>query len=409
MNKKIKKEDISLKVKTPMPEKTVDKNKNNKIPKDLPIYKLPPELEEAPENIKKHYEEFIRVSREIEESKERFFHFINSKTGETEQVDMLGLQGVVQRHARNKNISDVDLVELDKLMVEFQALKMAKSRSKIKWMTWSTPRIGQDVLQWKKGEVIDLYAKYYTHEEIKENLQKEGYELNINNLYKFFLTNKDTIDKKRMQFLSTSKEYYIATEAGRMETLATIHNKLMALFEKVNGMNYSAANSQEIRQLSSSICNVLEHARREIKGDELKLTIDGKINITASLQANQTIRDITKKIPINLIVVYLVSAKAGLDPGMLLTSLINSFYNQFNGFGVINGTDKPANSAEIIKNYDWQQIKTYQQRREETPIPIGTVVEYEEIPFAKKEEVRSKRELLLQLLTQQKDGVAGGK
>ena len=209
-----------------------------------------------------------------------------------------------------------------------------------------------------------------------------------------------------MQFLSTSKEYYIATEAGRMETLATIHNKLMALFEKVNGMNYSAANSQEIRQLSASICNVLEHARREIKGDELKLTIDGKIDITASLQASQTIRDITKKIPINLIVVYLVSAKAGMDPSLLLTSLINSFYNQFNGFGVINDTGKPADSAEIIKNYDWQQIKNYQQYREDNPIKIGTVVDYEEIPFKDKEEVRSKRELLVQLLNRQKDRVS---
>ena len=402
-NKKIKKEDINLKVKSPMPKLSREKIKEGKVSKNLDIVTIPPELKDAPKQIQDHYIRFIELYRIMESRNDRYFNFMNTVTKEMEMIDMMGLPGVMQKMAHKKNIGQEDFDRMEVLINEYQVLRIEKAKCKAKWTAYTAPLMGRDIMSWKKGEIIDLYAKYYTHDEIREWLRDAGYEVNTQSIYKFYLTNKETIDKKRVEFLSTSRDYYIATEAGRMETLAVIHNKLMSLFEKVNSKDYSLSNSQEIRQLSASICNVLEHARKEIKGDELKLTIDGKIDISASLQASRTIKDITKKIPINLIVTYLVSAKAGLDPSMLLTSLIHSFYSEFNGFGVINEAGKPPDSAELIKNYDWMQIKAYHKNKEAEK--IGTIVEYETIPPPKKQVIATKRQLLLKMLEEQKDGV----
>ena len=99
----------------------------------------------------------------------------------------------------------------------------------------------------------------------------------------------------------------------------------------------------------------------------------------------------------------MVAAKQGVDPSMMITSLVNSFYREFNGFGIISEAGKPVDTAELIKNYDWNQIKTYQQNKKEE---IGTITEYEDIPEMNKQVISSKREQLLQLLEQQKTGVS---
>lgn len=390
-----------LKPKNINPQYKKKKEGNNNNDYTPIVIKLPQELENAPENIKQEYAKYIELCNKIDNNTDRYFNFVNQENGEAEMVDLMGLSGRIQNLAKKRNISDEDFALLESKVDGFQQLKYDKGRLKIKWQSWARPIIGKDVFQWKKAELIDLYSKYYTHTEIKQFLNNDGYEININNLYNFYITNKETIDKKRMEYITTSTDFYIATETGRLETLSMLHNKLLDCFKRIAELSDSKDNRLELRQLTTSICNVLEHARKEIKGDELKLTIDGKIDITASVSANQTIRDITKKIPINLIVVYLVAAKAGQDPSMLLTSLINSFYREFNGFGVINETGKPPDTAELIKNYDWQQIKSYQKQIEDYPIKIGTVVEYEEIPIIKKDVAKTKREKLLEILGRQ--------
>lgn len=261
-------------------------------------------------------------------------------------------------------------------------------------MHWLRPRLGKDVLDWRKSEIVDLYAKYSSHEEVKKYLENLGYAVNITSVMKFFMGNKDIIEKKRLEFIRSSRDHYLATDAGRMETLAMLHSKFMHMFTDM--YLKPNPNKQELRAISQEIRAILEQARKEIKGEEIKLTIDGKIDINASMQAALTIQEVTRKIPVSMISIFLVAAKRGLNPSNIISSLVNSYYKEFNGFGKLNSTDNPPHTMDLIRNYDWNEITLYHANKPEEE--VNTIETYETVPFREAAVIQSKRDQLKQLI-----------
>jgi len=104
--------------------------------------------------------------------------------------------------------------------------------------------------------------------------------------------------------------------------------------------------------------------------------------------------------------VYLVAAKARLDPHMLLTSLVTGFYKDYNGFGPMTGEGRPPITNDIIRNYNWDEIKRYHKDKQDKKEREGerdVYVEYEEMPFAKQAQVKTKRERLMEMLNENKN------
>lgn len=364
---------------------------------------LPKELDEAPEEIKAFYIKWLEVGERSQHHPKRYFQFVNRGTGAVEQIDLLGLPGRIQMLAKEKNIDPTELPLLDSLVKEFIAMKTEKTVLRWKWGNWLKPRMGKDVFDWRKADILDMYARYMTHDEIKAFLEKEGYNISSHHLYKFFIKHKDTIDKKRFEFLKTAKDHYLATDAGRMETLAILHAKFMRIFNDLYAVpNPSMSTRQELKSISGEIRGIIEQARKEIKGEELRLTIDGKIDINASLAASETIQDISKRIPIQMIPIYLVAAKQGISPHNLLTSLTTSFYKDYNGFGKLKGGTPPLTN-DIIRNYNWDEIRIFHQEDRSTE-QFESIDVYEAVPEAQVEAIMDKRELLLKMLNEQAKG-----
>jgi len=377
-------------------------NKDNNFDLENPpigdgIVLLPEELKDAPQVIKDYYLKWLSISKDITNNKSRYFQFINTQTNELEQVDAMGLPGNTQKLARQKNISEADFERFNTLCDEMLAMKKLKTSYKLAWLKYVRPRMGRDVFDWRKSEIVDMFSKYMTVDEVKEKLQALGYVVEINNLFKFFLNNKDVIDKKRIEFIRTAKDHYLATDAGRMETLAMLHSRFIKLF---NETYYSATpNKEELRAISREIRGILEQARKEIKGEEIRMTIDGTIDINASINAARTIQEVSKRIPIHIIPVYLTAAKAGINPNLIITSLVNSFYKDFNGFNKIKTVGKPITTGELIRNYDWNEITFYQENKK--PQIETELTEYEEVPFTKKTEIKTKRDKLMDFINGQ--------
>jgi hypothetical protein len=317
-------------------------------------------------------------------------------TNELEQVDAMCMAGQAVRSAKKKNIDENDLKRLKVLCDEMAATKSQKARLKMKWIKYLRPIMGRDVFDWRKSEIIDMFARYQTVEEVKANLEKKGYSTAIDHIWKFFLNNRDIIDKKRAEFLRSAKDHFLATDAGRMETLAMLHQRFVGIFNDT--YSTSNPNKTELRLLSQEIRAIIEQARKEIKGEEVKLTIDGKIDINASIQAAATIQDISKKLPINIIPIYLVATKQGIDPHLILSSLTNSFYKNFNGFRKLKNSGPAPTTLDIIRNYDWNEISKYHSDK---PEDQTQETDYEEISFVEMEKVKTKREKLLELINQQ--------
>lgn len=354
---------------------------------------IPKELSSAPEDVKECYMKWVALDREVRGDSRRFFVFVDQASGESRQVDLMGLPGRTQQLARSRNISESDLKVLDVLVDEFHHKKILKSKLGFKWKAYTRPRTGKSIMEWCGADIIDYYSKYMNESEIISLLEKKGYVVNESMLLKFFTDNKITIDRKRLEWIKTVKDHYLATDAGRMETLAILHGKFMNIFSDLSGKDLNSSIRAEMKSISAEIRGILEQARRELKGEEVKLTIDGKIDVSASIRAASMIHELSKKIPLHIIPVYMVAAKMGMNPNHILTSLVTSFYKDFNGFSRLTVDKQPMLTNDIIRNYNWDEIRMYHENLQDVES-----VDYEELPVLRQEQAKSKREILLGLL-----------
>lgn len=199
------------------------------------------------------------------------------------------------------------------------------------------------------GTIMELFGKFYTVADVHNVLSKE-YRIKVpeDELRKFYVEHRDLITKRRAEYVLNSKEFRIATETGRLEVL----NKLLVEFEVKN----KAAGGSNL-EISSMILRIIEQARKEVKGNELKMTVDGRIDVSATVHAESNVMDVMKHLSINALVIGLTAAKAGLNPAVLIGQLANSWYSQFNGFNgnIMEGKEVRLPSA-LIRSYDWDVI-----------------------------------------------------
>ena len=140
-----------------------------------------------------------------------------------------------------------------------------------------------------------------------------------------------------------------------------------------------------VKVYSQEVRAILEQARKEVKGNELKLTVDGKIDITATLHGVENTDRIMRCVPINSIVIGLVAAKVGLNPTVIISQLATSYYKDFNGFNqMILGKDNIQLPGDYIRTYDWDDLREKNKKflgEMSTPIEEAS---YEEVEIADK-------------------------
>lgn len=238
------------------------------------------------------------------------------------------------------------------------------------------------------NEVLDLYGKYYTHEDVKAYVsEKRGYNIPLIKLKIFFNDHIDVIQSKRNSYVMQNKEFRVATETGRLETL----NNMLMQYELAMQRN---PNNTRVGELT---LKVLEQARKECKGERLFLTVDGKIDVNAMLHGNDNVLTSMQRLPVNLMVVGIVAAKSGINPMNLIAQLSGSYYKDYNGFGKVikegNDVDRPS---ELIRLMDWEDVGRRVNNcvfNELGDLSTAIVMDEENVPV-----VEDKRSKLLEML-----------
>lgn len=236
------------------------------------------------------------------------------------------------------------------------------------------------------GTILELFGKFYTIGDVAKVMAKE-YRIKVpeEELKKFYVDNRDLISRRRAEYVLQNKDFRIATETGRLEVL----NQMLVDVE-IRNKAQGGANTE----LNNLILRIIEQARKEVKGNEIKMTVDGRIDINATLHAESNINLTMGKMSINSLVIGLTAAKAGLNPAVLIAQLAHSWYKQFNGFNgnVMDGAAVELPSA-LIRSYDWEKIEAESRKfiDEFTPITDVTEVEEEQV-----ESVEQKRKELLE-------------
>jgi len=296
------------------------------------------------------YKEWLAISYKIDNHKDRIFVAKHNSNGNTKEFDCKGPIGVIKKCAINWGAVEEDVVEAERRCRAIQVLKNQKTHFNAKWsnMVYGKARGGDKTfLTLRSAEVIDLYGKFYSGEEIVRIIQdKWNFYIKPVELTEFYNKFKDKIERKRADYVLSGKETRLATDAGRMEVLTKIAWEMEGRFDKSKSIEVS----KELRA-------TLEQIRKEVKGEELRLTIDGKIDINATIQANQTVQIALQKLPINMIVIGLTAAKQGINPAFLIASLANSYYAKFNGFNKMSDPKDIQLPGQFIKAYNWEEIR----------------------------------------------------
>lgn len=241
-----------------------------------------------------------------------------------------------------------------------------------------------DTFNLREEEILTMFGKHHTIDEVLYIITKEWkHSVTMFQLKKWIKLNEVEIEKRKSEYVQKNQDFRVSQETSRLELLNTQLFYWQKKFEE-----------KQTKEASDQIIKLLEQARKEVKGDQLKLTVDGKIDINATLHGQENIMRVSKRLPINMLVVGLVAAKQGIDPTSIMASLATSYYSKHNGFnGAVNGDEEIQSPVNLIKQYDWDELERKNKKFKETIRPITDITEFKD-PEEEKKAVKNKQDLL---------------
>jgi hypothetical protein len=345
-------------------------------------------LKNAPDYIKEggtelveSYIQYEYARRMLDQHPDRWYTFRN-KLKERQTVDLKNksIRSIIlSKYGTEQDVDDAIAIQdgvLSKL-IEDLSEKKASLQKAIREQKNRGAAIGIYT-----ERLLELFGKFNPVEEIIKIIKAEtGTELGITELTQFYNSNKAIIEKRKEEYLHSSNQYKIATDAGRLEILNTLLTDMLLKYKDRLEQGKDAL----VKVYSQEVRAILEQARKEVKGNELKLTVDGKIDITATLHGVENTDRIMRCVPINSIVIGLVAAKVGLNPTVIISQLATSYYKDFNGFNqMILGKDNIQLPGDYIRTYDWDDLREKNKKflgEMSTPIEEAS---YEEVEIADK-------------------------
>lgn len=322
------------------------------------IEQAPEVIQTASSELKNAFVALEMAERALSESSYRFFTF-EGKDGEEITADLksYSAKGFILRHGGKE--SDVKKAQRHKEMYVMPLIDEIKRCKEVfndiyrkEMLSSVTPEI--------MTYIVKLFGEMNGVDDVQKILKEEKkIKLTQKELQAIFAKKKAEIESKRAVFLASSNQYKVATEAGRLQIINTIIIDLQHRYQK-----YLAEEKEEKALIfEREIRNMLEQARKEVKGNELKLTVDGKIDIVATLHGQENVSRVFRTLPINSIIIGLVAAKSGLDPTVLVHQLATSYYKDFNGFNkTILGREKIMLPGDLIRAANWEELEKQNQK-----------------------------------------------
>lgn len=322
------------------------------------IEQAPEVIQTASSELKNAFVALEMAERSLSESFYRFFVF-EGKDGEEITADLksYSAKGFILRHGGKE--SDVKKAQRHKEMYVMPLIEEIKRCKEVfndiyrkEMLSSVTPEI--------MSYIVKLFGEMNGVDDVQKILKEEKkIKLTQKELQAIFAKKKAEIESKRAVFLASSNQYKVATEAGRLQIINTIIIDLQHRYQK-----YLAEEKEEKALIfEREIRNMLEQARKEVKGNELKLTVDGKIDIVATLHGQENVSRVFRTLPINSIIIGLVAAKSGLDPTVLVHQLATSYYKDFNGFNkTILGREKIMLPGDLIRAANWEELEKQNQK-----------------------------------------------
>jgi uncharacterized protein YdcH (DUF465 family) len=263
--------------------------------------------------------------------------------------------------------------ELNQLKLKMMVLK--KQAFGIAGNNFALAKGMKTILEPVKSEMLEWFGRLYSEEEIHQKLILRGIPSSYNMVKEFRRKNKGEIEKLQSEYEKDWKSVPVARKRARLDQLSYIYNKIKQEFDKASGtpqLNYV----REMRTL-------LDQVRKEVEGEQIKLTVNGQIDINATIEVNKTTEELYSQVNYMSLLIGRVCARFGLNPLILQYRLMNSWYSEHTGFKRNDKFQelKPNYPSAIV--YNWDTIKekheqlneTYDRLKKQTDIQDATIIE----------------------------------
>jgi len=361
---------------------TTGKNKYNKYWKFMNQ-----EVREAPDNIKRQWIKWYKLKESNNIDTDGYIRWYNNMDEEI-IVSCRGVwknsEKVLRQNGAPESIIEQGKLQSTRMKKKSQLQGSAKTVLNKMLNDFYGKTKKKSLLGLKEIEVLEMFGKWYNIEDVHNVIIKEWHlPVQISELKTFYKENIEKIEYLRTKYAKRQDQFHVATDTGRMEGISALYMYWRQAFAE----SPSVQISQEMRKL-------IELAKREVKGDEIVIKLNGNIDVEATMQANKTIDDVLTKLPINLMVVGLVAAKENVNPMNIMASLTNSYYKNYNGFNKLDNKDQVPSMKKYIETYSWENLaKTIDNTQEEVAFS-----EYEEVTEQEEENFKENKQSALDLL-----------
>lgn len=206
--------------------------------------------------------------------------------------------------------------------------------------------------QQRKEEIIELFGRMFSLKEVHEICLKDwDLRCTIESLSKFKNAHQHVILQKIEEYKRTYDNVRLGYKRSRLEELSWMFEKRKKIYE------FSKKGEDHRLMLMT-----LEQLRKEAEGDTLKIDANLNLNMELTIK-NQIENELMKNALIKEIIISRVSAKLGLDPMRMLTSIKDSFYNE----RLALAEDIPHEEVRYpsSQTYDFQKIEAINKQSEQ--------------------------------------------
>jgi hypothetical protein len=251
------------------------------------------------------------------------------------------------------------------------------------------------VLEIRKAEVLELFARHYSPEEIhKKMVEDTGIDINFNSIKRFALKYKEEIEREKEDWAKNHNSVSISKKRSRLEQLDDYLRILNLSIQQ-------ASTNEKMLPFIREARGTLEQARKEVEGNNIKLDINGQIDINATIALNHSVERIYSDINFMNLLISRVAARMRVNPLLLQYQLTNSWYARFTGIKRNDNLmdEEPDYPSKIILNWNELQEKNVLKEskldnlKKEYEDAVEVTSSYEEKVEAKSLKERMKQKL----------------
>jgi hypothetical protein len=303
-----------------------------------------PEDFKIPDFVKDHekYIEREKMGLYINTHPYRFYTYETSDN-QQDTVDCKSSKQFAEKRMKGRGAKEEDIANVLDRIHQFRHLIGMMSVNTKK--AFGGTGYNRGVLEHRGDELLDLFGRLHSVDEVYQIVVQDwGYNLDKTTVQSFYSRNLQEIERLRSQYEADYSDLALTKKRGRLDRLSVMFH---TYYKKWSDEGHRLPYSQEMRA-------ILRQIKEEVEGDIVNINIQGQINVDLTMEANKTMSEVFRRIPINNMIVAMVAAKKGINPTNILSQLTNSFYSAFNGFGVYDPTKEVQHPVDLT--YNWNEI-----------------------------------------------------